>query len=363
MALGNLLPDDAGLPVPQYVASTEDGFGYLKGSGGALWMQGDIAHDVADGSSRPMKIGGIASTTEPVAVGELDRVNAWFSPHGRLHVSGDNTSGTADHGSPDTGYPVKIGGKAVDPASLPADVDAGDRVNTLHDLKGRIIALLDLALPAGSNLIGKVGVATLDQYTPIDVDTDGTTNILNALPVTWRKASSGGVEFGTASNPVVVDSELPAAAALADGAANPTTPTVGAAQLLWGKVASTWERQHSNHYDTIMSVAARTADYQSGEQVNRNGRYLTVNIVASSPVDTPSVVFTIQGKHAGGGWYTLLASAAVTGAGTTTMYVGPGLAETANVSTNKPLPRTWRLISTHADADSITYGAYADVGV
>lgn len=51
--------------------------------------------------------------------------------------------------------------------------------------------------------LGKVDVALLDQYTPIDVDTGAGT--VNALPITWRKASALGVEFGTSTDPVRTD--------------------------------------------------------------------------------------------------------------------------------------------------------------
>ena len=67
-----------------------------------------------------------------------------------------------------------------------------------------------------------------------------------------RSTSTGSVEIGTTTNPIiattasgsVVDTELPAAAALADGAANPTTPTVGAAPLMFN--GTTWDRQRGN---------------------------------------------------------------------------------------------------------------------
>lgn len=51
------------------------------------------------------------------------------------------------------------------------------------------------------------------------------------------------VSLTAASATVTVDSELPTAAALADGAANPTTPTVGAAGLTYN--GSTWDRRRS----------------------------------------------------------------------------------------------------------------------
>lgn len=48
----------------------------------------------------------------------------------------------------------------------------------------------------------------------------------------------------TISGTITTDGELPAAAALADGAANPTTPTVGAAGLVFN--GTTWDRQRGN---------------------------------------------------------------------------------------------------------------------
>lgn len=82
---------------------------------------------------------------------------------------------------------ARIGGDAaqgldVDVTRVQGTVDVGDR------------ALRDT---------GKVDVAALDQYTPIDVDTGAGT--VNALPVTWRKASALAVEVGTSTDPVRVD--------------------------------------------------------------------------------------------------------------------------------------------------------------
>ena len=48
-------------------------------------VNGTVAHDGID-SGNPQKIGGIADDTLPAAVGDLDRVNAWFDRHGRQHV-------------------------------------------------------------------------------------------------------------------------------------------------------------------------------------------------------------------------------------------------------------------------------------
>lgn len=65
---------------------------------------------------------------------------------------------------------------------------------------------------------------------------------------TWdrlRATTANGlaVDVTRVTGTVTVDSELPAAAALADAAANPTTPTVGADNLIWN--GATWDRQKS----------------------------------------------------------------------------------------------------------------------
>jgi hypothetical protein len=70
---------------------------------------------------------------------------------------------------------------------------------------------------------------------------DGTTlSQLAAVDASGRLS----VNLTASSATVTVDSELPAAAALADGAANPTAPAVGAFGMLWN--SATWDRQPGN---------------------------------------------------------------------------------------------------------------------
>jgi hypothetical protein len=340
-------------------------FGYLEGADGAIFVQGHVDHDSED-IGYPIKIGGKASTSKPVAVANGDRVNAYYDEYGQQYVElGDKPArdlGKVDVALLDQYTPIDVDSGAPTVNALPVILrvaGAGGVSITGDATYGLDVDITDK--PARD--LGKVDIATIDQYTPIDVDTDGTTNILNALPITWRKASSGGAEFGTASNPVVVDTELPAAAALADGAVNPTTPMIGAAALICNTPFATWERQHGNIQGTVIASAARTASYDGADQLNRNGRGLFIHIVASAPVDTPSVVFTVQGKGSAGNYFNLLESVAITGAGTTTLTIAPWAAAVANVSATSMVPRQWRVISTHADADSITYGVYYDLGV
>lgn len=113
---------------------------------------------------------------------------------------------------------------------------------------------------------------------------------------------------------------------------------------------------------TLLASAARTATVDSGEQNNVGHRGVHIIIDVTAIAATPSVVFDIQGKDpASGKWYTILASAAITGVGTTVLALYPGIGETANVKESDVLPAMWRVNAVHGDADSITYSVGANL--
>lgn len=95
---------------------------------------------------------------------------------------------------------------------------------------------VDSELPAAAALADAAANPT--------VPTVGAANLLYN-GATWDRvrgdtANGLDVDVTRVSGTVTVDSELPAAAALADAAANPTVPTVGAANLLYN--GATWDR-------------------------------------------------------------------------------------------------------------------------
>jgi hypothetical protein len=111
---------------------------------------------------------------------------------------------------------------------------------------------------------------------------------------------------------------------------------------------------------TVFASAARTSDPTAVDVSNPGYRGVHLTIDATAITATPSIVFTIQGKDpVSGKFYTLLASAAVVGTGTTVLRVFPGATASANVTANDTLPPLWRVIATHGDADSITYSVGA----
>lgn len=124
---------------------------------------------------------------------------------------------------------------------------------------------------------------------------------------------------------------------------------------------STFDRERSNTGGTVLSSAARTASVNSADQTNHNARGLVLVIDVTAIAATPSVVFTIKGQDpVSGKYWTILTSAAITGAGTTVLRVYPGLTAVPNLVANDVIPRLWRLEAVHADADSITYSARAE---
>lgn len=113
---------------------------------------------------------------------------------------------------------------------------------------------------------------------------------------------------------------------------------------------------------TLLASAARTATVATADQRNRAHQGVRIHIKATAADATPSVVFTIQGKDdITDDYYTLLASAAVTGVSETFLLVYPTVTASANAAANNVLPASWRVNCVAADADSITYTVTAEL--
>jgi hypothetical protein len=107
---------------------------------------------------------------------------------------------------------------------------------------------------------------------------------------------------------------------------------------------------------TAYVSAARTATPTASVLYSRGATGLKVTIIATAAGTTPSVVFSIQGYDAASAAYvTLLASTAITGAGTTTLTISPNIATAANASLNSVIPDTLKVVATHGNSTSLTY--------
>jgi hypothetical protein len=119
-----------------------------------------------------------------------------------------------------------------------------------------------------------------------------------------------------------------------------------------------------NYEITILASAARTATTTSNDFYNHRARGAVFCIDATAAADTPSVVFTVQGKSSlGSDYWTILASAAITGTGATILRVYPGITAAANAAVSDVLPLIYRISAVHADGDSLTYSVSANLVV
>jgi hypothetical protein len=102
------------------------------GVSGLMAFAGNVAHDGVD-VGHPVKIGGKASTSEPVAVANADRVNAYYDENGYQYNKPVGT--VADDAASDAVAPIKIGAIADDVLSAVSD---GDMVHNITDLYRRL---------------------------------------------------------------------------------------------------------------------------------------------------------------------------------------------------------------------------------
>lgn len=116
--------------------------------------------------------------------------------------------------------------------------------------------------------------------------------------------------------------------------------------------------------EIAFASAARTATVTSENLLNANGREIDIVLDATAASATPSIVLTIDYlDRASGKYVNLLTGAAVTGISTNRYRVHPNLTASANSIAQAQLPRTFRIVVTHADADSITYSVGYRIGV
>lgn len=162
---------------------------------------------------------------------------------------------------------------------------------------------------------------------------------------------------GTSADGVLCNTELPAAGAAADGASNPTAPFVIAAMADWNE--TTWDRRRNNVDRIFLSSAARTVSTGTGAfgTYNLRGIALTVTITAGAGYNIqPSLQFF---DPATGNYFTYWTGTALTGAGTTTYYFADGAVGTGGSFTQTlgfGLPgRNMNFIMIHNNANSVTY--------
>jgi hypothetical protein len=144
---------------------------------------------------------------------------------------------------------------------------------------------------------------------------------------------------------LAVDSELPPAAALADGTANPTLPGVDAHPELFN--GTTWDRQRGNQPEVVgFASAARTGFVVGPGLINHNSRGILLRIIITTP-GTGSLTLSIRSSN-----NHILASWVLTASGLYVMRPGVGT-ETGGLAAGQrssiPLPRDFALACSTVD--------------
>lgn len=182
----------------------------------------------------------------------------------------------------------------------------GTATVTLRGVLNPSMVALDASLPAGANVIGGV---------------------------------TGSGTFTTT---------LPAAAALADGATNPTAPAVYAEGGLFN--GTTWDRERGNWNTTTGDTGAKIATGNGATQTNFNaaGAVIVINMGAVTGT-TPTLDMKMQLSPDGGTTWVDIAGAAwpqIIATGLYTLAIYPGMTVVASAALSRSLPRTWRLVWT-----------------
>lgn len=114
--------------------------------------------------------------------------------------------GDTAHDAADAGSPVKIGFKAADPASMPANVSANDRVNGVADLAGRQIVTMNevFGTPASAVVAKGVQVAGSDGTNARLIKTDSSGNLVLGATSETIVAGKTAADAAIAANPVTV---------------------------------------------------------------------------------------------------------------------------------------------------------------
>jgi hypothetical protein len=166
----------------------------------------------------------------------------------------------------------------------------------------------------------------------------------------------------TTTDRLFVDTELPTAAALADGTATPTTSQIGVIPLLSN--GTTFDMQRGNQAETtIFSSAARTATPSPVNMTNHNARGLMLVLNVTAVTATPQLKVAVRWNLTGSEPNLWRATTNVATTGTYLYQIYPGatsgggsqLTEAASIA----LPRDLKIVVEHGDSDSATYSLVA----
>lgn len=225
---------------------------------------------------------------------------------------------------------------------------------------------LTAALPAGTNNIGDVDIASSVTLTVQGTAADGAAVVGPPVRIAgkddvnntqdWAMETFGGgrvVLYAVNGNQITVISPA------ADGQTNAVVPLVSSSYP-FGFNGTTWDRHRNNIEGTALASAARTVSTLSADIINYNHSACIAYLNVTSASGTGGLQLQFEGKDPVSGTYRLLNSlpTAIIATGITAYAIGLGVANlTSGIAQicGVPLPRTWRIRITAGDASSYTY--------
>lgn len=185
---------------------------------------------------------------------------------------------------------------ASDQAALPLPTGAASSANQTNGTQqakitdGTNVATVKAASTAAVAADKAVVVAVSPNNTiPVSLASAPTTAVTGTF---WQATQPVSLTSTTVTGTVTVDSELPAAAALADGASNPTVPGVGGFGMVYN--GSTWERLRGDLGD----ASGATGVLVNNPLVYNGSTYDRLRSAAGAPTGTLAV--TDQPATSGG---------------------------------------------------------------
>lgn len=203
---------------------------------------------MADNTTLNTGTGGDVIATDDISGVKYQRVKIVLGADG---VNGGDVSSSNAMPVSDNGGSITVDGSVTVSGTVTANAGTGTLNVSVQNASIPVTGTFYQATqPISGTVTANAGTGTMNvsvQNASIPVtDNAGSLTVDNNGTFAVQAAQSGTWNIGTLTsitNSVTVDTELPNAAALADGAANPTTPTVGAANIVYN--GTTWDRLES----------------------------------------------------------------------------------------------------------------------
>lgn len=160
----------------------------------------------------------------------------------------------------------------------------------------------------------------------------------------------------------VITSQITTAAALADGAGNPTTGQIGADNLLFN--GASWDRARCNMAITLDALASKSASFAGATFLNINARSAIFEIRATVWSGTGTFTAKVQQSLDGAATWIDIPGAVtpvISAIGSTLLIIDRDMIAVANSVIPYPLARHIRIYYTWTGTLTATVGCYANL--